>query len=587
MLKELCRFGAVAALIAGLVLPMSTRAQTDNGFEPEAELTRLAAMPDGHRKVQQHFYFGEMSNRAGNRQNARRAYRGALDTYRRLTGNNRTLAVTFAANSALGLGAVSHLEFRDAPLRFEQYAADSAARMALLVQTREAYNDVSNIGYARATFEAVFLRAHIMQEWDTDDLANATRQLIQADEQDSLALVAAIKHTQLTMQLTRQAVMEYGRLLSLEDSLGLTNGTGDRDVSRWTGSARNNLTRLGTIIPDLLRREEALQALYAERQGTMWAAQAVPLLWDRAAQMEEEDAGLADPFFDFVLKEVLVHQGYRPFMYGPEGFRTAHDKSMRVVADSFSVGWATRRQAWASSEDDRNRQIECRLAVDGVRQLHRVPLVLDTIIQRISATADSLPAGWSTVLSGAPEAPDVQFPEIPDMGGLTAFQIQIGEGREFVDQFAQYQTRMNEISTEISTFRNLIADFRQRTSGLSADDIPPTVQRYGRLKNSLKAGKRLLIDSLTTRVMTQVDIAFDGVTDASEMLSGNRETVATELISAADESRTAANRYTREAEALGTRPPAHAKRELAGYLNEYADRLTAAAERLRGGEDTR
>ena len=576
MLRSAFIRAAALALLLGLCLPAIAPAQDDT-FQPEAELQRLADMPDGYRKVQQYFYFAEMSLRAGNRENARRAYNGALATYAGLDGNNRALAVAYAANSSLGLAAATHLEFRDAPLRLITYPTDSAARMDLLVRAREEYRSVSDVGYARATFESLYLRAHLLNEWETDDARSAVEQLIASEEQDSLMLVTAIRHAQLSRQLVERSGDEYRRILSLEDSLGLAGGTGDEDVSRWTTNTRRNAESLDSLVARLTAREEALQALYAERQARLWMAEAEPLLWRRAEELEQQDAGLADPFFDFVLKEALVHQGYQPFMRGPEGFEQAHTRATAGAVPATTDEWAARRAAWADDMAGRDAAIERRLAMDGVRQLARVPANMDTIIQRITAVSDSLPDGWATLLSGVPGAPDVQFPEIPSLGGLTEFQFAMGLGQEVVDRVIQYRNRMQAVEREISTFRDLVADFRERTSELSADDVPPVVQRYARLENSLEAGKRLLVDTLTIRVLAQVDLAQARTQEApaAEGASASEfvSTAADELRATANECRSLAQRYEREADVLGRRPPAEAKREAAGYLREFASLL--------------
>ena len=581
---------AVAAVL--FMLPKTAPAQVDmSDFVPEVELRRIAEMPDGFAKVQRCFYLGELSSHSGRARAAREAYMLAMVTYDNVSGNHRTLAVTYAAQAALGLAGVTHLDFRAAPLRWASYPTDSARRWDLLVQARQEYALVTTLGYARATFEALYLRARLFEEWDAGRLDTL------AERDDGVPpIVRAIRHLNTAVQMNEQAEEEYRRVMSLADTLGLANGSGDDDVSEWTGAARERLEALEPERRLLVAREEALQAIYAERQSARWAERATPLLWERGRALAERDAGVAEPFFDYYIQVRLTEGAYRPFMFGPDGFYTSHRQSVESAREVRSEHWVNERLRWQRRQEWLDTDISRRLAREGLAQLRRVPASLDTMVTRLAAVADSLPDEVRTVLMRLRPPPTIEMPDIPDWGGRDPRMMGREEETEAVDEYYRYREQIQEVESQIEAYRGIVLNFGRQVGALTSEEQPPELVRYNQRREGLRAAEVLLLDTLGTMVLDQAARALEQsraaavwVPPGPQSVAGQQAindymgAVAGDLRSLAALSRSEAERYRKAAENLKRRPPAYEMDTLSGRLREFARRMEDAAERFSTG----
>ena len=581
------RFVAVLAALSAS-FPALCRAQADmSDFNPDAELRRLAEMPPGFARVQRYYYLGDLTSNSGRTDVAREAYRQAFITFQELSGNHRTLALAYAAQAALGLAGLTHLEFRDAPLRWETYSADSARRWALLTNTRDEYNRVATLGYARATFEALYLRAQVLEEWDTGRLDTLAER-----EPGVPPLVTCIRHLSTAIQLSDEAGREYRRILTLADSLGLTGGTGDENVSEWTGAARERQEELRSARQTLFAREEALQALYAERQSAQWMERALPLLWERAAELTQRDAGVADPFFDYYIQTKLVNNAFRPFMFGPDGFYTSHANALDIVRSVRSEGWINERLKWQRQQEWLDSDISRRLAREGIAQLRRVPASLDTMVTRLAAAADSLPAEVQVTLSRLPPMPKPEMPEIPDFSGMDPRMLGEQDSAK-IDEYYRYQERMSAISKEIETYRAMVRAFGERMDRLGSRGVPPELESYNRWRQGLETVNVLLLDTLGTWVIDQANRALEHSRSAAVWLPPGPQSVAAQQAisdyagaaagdfrTIAQEYRDEASRYRMLANRLHRRPPAFEMIAQAEALEGFAARLEGVANQL-------
>lgn len=559
-------------------------------FNPDVELRRIGTMPASYQRVQRYYYLGDLTSCSGRSDAARQAYRQAMLTFGSLRGDHRALATTYAAHAAVGLGALTHVEFRETPLRWEHYAADSARRWQLLVQAREEYGRVATVGYARATFEALLLRAHLLEEWDDLGLDTLAEKAGGTD-----ALARCIRHLDLAAQLMDQAGREYARIVALEDSLGLVGGSGDRDVSEWTGAARERLAALGPQRERLAGVEEALQALYAERRAAVWVEQATPLLWERVDELTRRDAGLVDPFFDYVIATKLADDAFRPFVYGATGFLTVHRQSLERARAVRPQSWVDRRLQWERQQDWLDTDISRRLARRGLDEMRRAPAVLDTLIGRLDVAADSLPSQWQATLGGPPPVPDVRMPPIPRLARPEAAPPSYLEREQILDEYERYQAQMRESEAQIAAYRDAVSTFGDLAGRLaSGTDVPPEVERYMRLRRALSAAQIVLLDTLARRVLDQVYRALDESRRAAVWLppglqsSGAQQAiedyvvVATGKLRAISEfARSEAERRRREAGRPRRRPPVPEELAVADALIAFAGRIDRAAAGLR------
>ncbi len=568
-------------------------------FNPGNELQRLEQMPAGYQRVQRFFYLGELTSRSGEQPVARQAFQKALLTFDGLDGDHRTLGVTYASHAALGLAGLTHLEFRDIPLGWETYSPDSAQRWELQRQAREEYARVANIGYARATFEALFLRARVLEEWDVGEL-----DVIAERDAGTGALARVIRHLNLSAQMLDQAKSEYERMIVLEDSLGFADGVGDEDVDEWMREARERLEKIPDARSALVAREEALQALYLEQQAAEWSGKAIPLLWEQAANLTEQDARMADPFFDFTLEQKLVNEAFRPFIYGPHGFYAAHGKATAAARSVRPETWVGQRLQWQRRQDWLDAGISRRLARDGLRQLGRAAAMLDTAAQKASAVADTLPAEWKTALSGVPDVPPVPMPEIPDFSEWDPHWRKVTDERADsvrLDEYMAFKTRMTQVHTEVGAFEERIADFTSLVGGLieDADDLPQGVRDYKKLRRGIAASQTVLLDTLRAIIVRQVGQALEQsraaavwlpagtesfsvgqtITDYVAASAGRIRAIAANARSEADRHRTAANQAS-------PAPPANELLGIADALAAFSDRLEEAASALESSRES-
>jgi len=556
-------------------------------FNPDVELRRLDEMSDGFTKVQRLYYFGELTGSSGGVRVAREAYARALLTYEKLTANHQTLAVPYAAQAGLGLAGLTHVEFRETPVRWESYASDSARRWELLAQARQEYNRVTTLGYARAALEALYLRAHLLEEWDTGRLDTL------AEREEGVASVArGIRHLDAAVQMSRQAEQEYRRMIALADSLGLSHGAGDEDVSDWMGAARERLAELGTTRRNLVAREEALHAVYAERQSARWQERAAPLLWQRAGELAARDAGVADPFFDYYIQARLVNGAYRPFLFGPDGFYTSHCRALDSARAVRPEEWVNERLRWQRSEEWLDSDVSRRLAREGLARMHGAFAALDTMVARVSIVADSLPEQARTALTRLPPSPELRMPTIPDWGGRDPRLFGREEESEAVDQYLQYSQQIADVEAQIEAYRGAVLDYSRRVTELASGELPPELVRYSERATGLRAAQILLLDTLGTMVLDQVDRALEQSRAAAVWLPPGPQSVAAEqavsdftgavpgeLRTIAQLARAEAARYRKRADGLRGRPPALEIDGLAGRLDAFAVRIEAAAGR--------
>lgn len=579
--------GALIGLAA--LLPSACPAQPEmSDFNPEAELRRLTELPEGFTKVQRYYYLGELTSTAGRPEVAREAYLQAMVTYENLSGNHRTLATTYAAQAGLGLAGLTHLQLRETPLRWESYPGDSAKRWDLLAQAREQYYRVTTLGYARATFEAVYLRAHLLEEWDTGGIDTLAER-----HDDIFPITRGIRHLHAAVEMNEQAEREYRRVIVLADSLGLNDGTGDDDVSEWTGAARERLAELGSARRYLVAREEALHAIYAERQSATWAERATPLLWQRCQELAMRDAGVADPFFDYYIQTKLVDNAYRPFMFGPNGFYTSHRRAVDSARTARSERWMNDRLAWQRWQDWVDSDVSRRLAREGLAQTGRVFGSLDTMAGKLSAVVDSLPEEVRLTLMRLPPPPEIRMPNIPDWGGRDPRMFGREDQVEAVNEYRRYQEQIEEVEARIETYRATVLEFGGRVADLASAEFPPELVRYGERRNGLRVVEILLLDTLSAMALDQVDRALEQSRAAAVwMPPGPRAAASQQAIDdfvgavAGDlrlisvRARSEAERRRREADRLGRRPPALDLNGLADQLEEFARLMEATADRL-------
>jgi hypothetical protein len=581
------RRAALLAISLALAIPVRTHSQSAmSGFNPDAELAKITSMASGFQKLQRFYYLGELTANAGRSDVAREAYRRALETYGTLSGNPRKLAVPYAAQSALSLAGMTHLAYRDAPLRWESFQVDSATRWDLLSHTRDEYSRVAAVGYARSTFEALFFRAYALQEWESAQFDDTAEHLPGTDP-----LKRAIRQVNLSRQLVDQAVSEYDRILFLADSLGLTGGTGDRNVGAWTSAAAQERTTNLQQRDTLAMREEALQALFAERQSALWMARAEPFLWRKSEDVAYQDAGIADPFFDFVLETKLVNDIYRPFLFGPNGFITVHGNAIRRAQTVRSTEWLDQRMAWRHEQEWRDSEIGRKLALDGIKQLERVPAMIDSAISILKTSVDSLPDEWRNTLGHpGPIPPAVAMPAIPDFGGIDPRFLSPEDQREKVDEFQQYTAQMESIGRDVEAYKAAVREFSNSVERLTTAPPPLSVRTFEKSRRAVGAARVLLLDTLSTAVIQQCERALErsrmGVVwmqpdeqsrSPLQTIRQFGESAALDLGGIAERCRAQASRYRQEAGSLHQRPPAKDLLDTASALERFADLMDLKA----------
>jgi hypothetical protein len=556
------------------------RAHLDD-FDPADELKKIGLMSDGYRKVERLYYLGKLTVRGGQPDAARNIFRSAITTYGKLSGDHKALSTVKAAESALSIAALTHLNYTDAPLQWDTFTADSVARMTLMNQARDEYNAVSKIGYPRATFEALYWRASLLEKWDVGHLDR------RAERDDGVApIVRAIRHMQLTRQLLDRAIVEFRRLAALEDSLGLKGATGDRDVSGWVKQASDHITLLEFTSTRSAAREEALQALFAERQGDVFIAQAEPLLWKRIEELQAQDAGNVDPFFDFALAQKLADNAFRPFISGKQGFLTAHRAAVDASVDVRRGRWRGRRIRWQRQQEWFDSRIGRAVTLSGLDQLERIPERLDTLMRRIDALSDSLPPGWKTALAGMPDPPRVTFPKVPQFGKLTDWDIQLGRDRIALERYAKYRKTMTVVTREVDAYRKLVMGFEENTSGARASDAPEQAKQFAVLKRAMESSRVVLLDTLMVRVGDRLRSSLEQSRAAAVWMPADSQLVVkrfeagimTRLDHIAAVSRSQAVRLRGESTRLTGRPEAAIRDGLADHYESYAARI----EKLKG-----
>lgn len=580
------RIPLFAALVVTFFVITPAYAQPGSSdFDPQTELRRVKEMPTGHQRVRRLFYLGDLASRSGSEGVARQAYREALLSYRDLGGNQAAVALPYAAQSALSLAGHRHLEFRTTPLRWESYKADSSARIDLLASARNEYNVVASLGYPRATFEALYLRAYLLEEWEIANFdANAE------ENPEIPALERAVRQIDLTRQLNERARDEYHYMIHLEDSLGLVGGRGDDNVRRWTDLARERIGSIDVARDTLRAREEALQAVYAERKAHRWVDRAVPLLWERVDSLAAiRDAGSADPFVDFWLQTQLVEQAFRPFLFGETGFYTVQEtsaESARVVRDD---NWLNERLTWQREIEWLDAGIARKLAREGIEQLDRVTGELNSLVDQLTVQADSLPRNWWTALRGIPPEPRFAMPPIPTFGGRDPRLLVGDEKAEVVDEYEQFLAQMVEVSDVIAAYEDSVFVFSNIATDVTTKDLPPEMDEYLRVRRGLEAATTLLLDTLATRVIEQAEHALElsrnsavwlsegplSVT-ARETIRDYRDATSASLEQIAQNAEVEANRHRDAARRLGRNPPSRERAELADALDAFVERLRDA-----------
>ncbi len=581
------RIPLIGALAVTLLVSTITYGQPGSSdFDPQIELRRVKEMPTSHHRVRRMFYLGDLASRSGSEDVARQAYREALLSYRDLDGNQAAVALPYAAQSALSLAGHRHLEFRSAPLRWEYYQADSSARIELLASARNEYNVVASLGFPRATFEALYLRAYLLEEWETNAF-----DAIAEENPEIPALERAVRHIDLTRQLNERARDEYRHLIDLEDSLGLVGGRGDDNVRRWIDLAHERIAGIDAVRDTLRAREEALQAVYAERKALRWVDRAVPLLWERVDSLAAvRDAGSADPFVDFWLQTQLVEQAFRPFLFGETGFYTvqqASAESARVVRDD---NWLNERLTWQREIEWLDTGIARKLARAGIEQLDRATGELNNLVDGLTTQADSIPSEWRRALRGIPSEPRISMPPIPTFGGRDP-RLLVGEEKaEVVDEYERFLAQMAEVSEVIATYEDSVALFTTIATDVTATDLPSETEEYLRIRRGLTAATTLLLDTLATRVIEQAQDALevsrnsavwlpDGPLSitARETIRDYRNATSASLEQISQDAAAEANRHRLAARRLGQNPPSCERVELADALDAFADRLRSAA----------
>ncbi len=584
------RIPLLGALAVTLLLSTFSYAQPGSSdFDPQIELRRVKDMPTSHHRVRRLFYLGDLASRSGSEDVARQAFREALLSYRDLSGNQAAVALPYAAQSALSLAGHRHLEFRSAPLRWEHYRADSSARIDVLASARNEYNVVASLGYPRATFEALYLRAYLLEEWESNAF-----DAIAEENPEIPTLERAVRQIDLTRQLNARARDEYQYLIALEDSLGLVGGLGDDNVRRWTDLARERIAGIDTARDTLRAREEALQALYTERKAELWVSRAIPLLWQRVDSLAAvRDAGSADPFVDFLLQTQLVEQAFRPFLFGETGFYTvqrASAESARVVRDD---NWLNERLAWQREIEWLDTGIARKLAREGIEQLDRATDELNNLMEKLTAHADSIPSEWRMALRGMPPEPRFSMPPIPTFGGRDP-RLLVGEEKaEVVDEYERFLAQMAEVSDVIAAYEDSVAVFSTIASDVTTADLPSEMDEYLRIRRGLEAATTLLLDTLATRVIEQAQHALEASRNsavwlpegplsvsARETILDYRNATSASLEQIAQEANAEANRHRLTARRLGRNPPSRERTELANALDAFADRLRIAAHDL-------
>jgi hypothetical protein len=577
-------FVAMLVLAASHFVDSAFAQPGSSDFDPRSELARITSMQKSYRKVRQLYYLGDLTSRSKNDVIAREAYRQALLTYRELTGNHQSIALPYAAQAVLGLAGLRHLEFRDSVIRLDDYAADSTARYDLLKEARNEYNIVAQLNYPRSSFEALFLRAHMLEEWDHgefDELAETQPEIE--------ALETVVRHVNLTGQLSDRAVEEFRTIVKLEDSLDLADGVGDLDVSRWTDLARVNIEDVDSRRDTLRAREEALQALYAERNAAQWLERAVPLLWSRIDSIAaERNAGLADPFVDYWLQDQLVNKAYRPFLFGDDGFYTRQEQATEGARAVRGADWINDRIRWRRRLEWTDAEVSRKLAREGLKQLARVPRELDTAMQLLAAKVDSLPADWRKALEGAPPAPDVSMPAIPNFGGVDPRMLAGEEEAQIISEYDRFATDMAKHAKVIRAFRANVTDFVDLVDNVTSREMDEATRNFVAGRNGMEAAQRLLLDTLSTWVVRQVQVGLETSrasavwlgpqsVGASDRINDYQTTTVSLLREIATTATEAARRHERAAEALDRRVPAYDHTALAQRLRKFAKRLRETA----------
>ncbi len=581
-----CVAAIVAVLISWFLASPASAQGSSSGFNPDAELARLRSTRANLERVQRMFYLGELTANSGREDVARNAYGDVLSTFERLSGNARSLALPYAAQSALSLAAMTHVAYRDSPLRLERYAADSAQRAALLVRTREAYNRALEFRYARATFEALFFRAYALQEWNTGGLDYA------AERQPGTELLEqTIRDLNLSRQLLDQAIREHQQILHLADSLGFSGGSGDRDVSEWVSLAREQLAAIPQQRDSLVAREEALQTIYIERRASRWLARAEPLLWEKVTDLARRDARIADPFFDFVLQSRMVNDVFRPYIFGPSGFLQAHDQAREGAQTVRSEEWMAERFAWRRRQEWRDGEIAMRLSREGLRHLLRSPEMVDSVVVMLRTAADSLPGEARIALSrAAPQPPQIRMPDLPDLGGVDPRLLSGEEHAAKLDEYQRYVTRMDSVSRQIEAYRAAVRSFSETVAAYVGQPLPSAADRYLRVRRALRATETLLLDTLSALVLEQTRSALErsrlaagwappGEVSASmqQTIADHAQTTSQNLRLAAAISREQAARYRVEVSRLRQTPLRDDLAETAATLEHFAGTLEQQA----------
>ena len=586
------RFITITAVLAAM-LPTGARdafAQPGSSdFQPRTELNRLLNSPMSFQRVRQLYYLGDLTSKSAAEPIARQAFRQAMLSFNDLTGGHRTLALPWAAQSILGLAGLSHLEFRATPLRWESYEADSLARWELMSSARSEYAVATDIGYGRATFEALYLRAHLLEEWDDDHIDQLAEQ-----DYGPEPIARAFLHVNVARQLMDRAAKEYDRMIILEDSLGLVGGTGDSDVSRWTSNARRRLGVIAGRLDTLAAREEALQCVYAERNALVWLERAVPLLWSRADEVaKERSAGLADPFVDYAVQTQLVNKAFRPFVFGKDGFYTIHKRAAEVARAVRDTDWLNARFTWQRDAQWLDAEVSRQLAQRGVEHLRRVPAELAEAAERLSARADSLSPEWQQALAGLPEPPDPTFPPTPDFGSDDPRILMPVDSPDVAEKFSQFMGEVSGIMDGVRQYGTMVDEFVEVAGQVTSEEMPPAMGEYLSYRGGLLAAEILLLDSLSATVRRDAENALSAsrgvavwlpsgtrAVQAVQAIRDYRQSVSYAMREVALTAESEATRYEQEADELRRAPPARPYRLLADKLRRFATDLQTSADAI-------
>jgi hypothetical protein len=316
-------------------------------------------------------------------------------------------------------------------------------------------------------------------------------------------------------------------------------------------------------------------------------------LWERGARLAQRDAGVADPFFDYYIQVRLVEGAYRPFIFGPDGFYTAHRRSLESARDVRSEQWVSERLRWERQQEWLDTDISRWLAREGLAHVRRAPASLDTMAARLAAAADSLPDGVRAALTQLPPPPAIEMPAIPDWGGRDPRMFGREDEAQAVDEYRQYERQIGEVESQIEAYRGLVLDFGRRVGDLVSGEMSPELSRYNQRREGLRAAEVLLLDTLGAMVLDQATRALDqsraaavwvppgpGSVAAQRAISDYIGAVAGDLRALAALSQSEAQRYRRAAGDLRRRPPALEVGALSERLDGFAARMERAAERF-------